>query len=113
MSSPAVGTFEVTMNPEPPYDADPTASIGRVSIKKEFKELLSAIEAQGGTLRKIRNGYQVLAPNGTDIVTLHGTPGGHRTALLHAFVPLQSWMHVPASSQLPPASGHSWLQSGR
>jgi hypothetical protein len=42
MSSPAVGTFEVTMNPEPPYDADPTASIGRVSIKKEFKGDLEA-----------------------------------------------------------------------
>ena len=36
MSSPAVGTFEVTMSPEPPYDADATASIGRVSIKKQF-----------------------------------------------------------------------------
>ena len=36
MSSRAVGTFEVTMNPEPPYDLNEGASIGRVSIKKQF-----------------------------------------------------------------------------
>jgi hypothetical protein len=60
----------------------------RVSIKKEFKELLSAVEAQGGTLRRIRNGYQVLAPNGTDIVTLHGTPSDRR-ALANAVAELR------------------------
>ena len=32
----ASGTFEVTMSPEPPYDVDEGASIGRVSIKKRF-----------------------------------------------------------------------------
>ncbi len=50
MSSPAVGTFEVTMSPEPPYDADATASIGRVSIKKQFKgdlEATSTVEMIG------------------------------------------------------------------
>jgi hypothetical protein len=50
----------------------------RVSIKKEFSELLRAVEAQGGTIRKIKSGYQVLAPNGIDIVTLHGTPSDRR-----------------------------------
>jgi hypothetical protein len=36
MSSTAVGSFEVTMNPEPPYDVNEGASIGRVSLKKQF-----------------------------------------------------------------------------
>lgn len=38
----AVGTFEVAMNPEPPYDTNEGASIGRVSIKKQFSGDLSA-----------------------------------------------------------------------
>jgi len=38
----AVGTFEVTMNPEPPYDQNEGASIGRVSIKKQFSGDLRA-----------------------------------------------------------------------
>jgi hypothetical protein len=49
-----------------------------VAIKKEFKELLDAVEAQGGTIRRIKSGYQVLAPNGIDIVTLHRTPSDRR-----------------------------------
>ena len=47
-------------------------------IKKEFRELLDAVEEQGGTIRRIKSGYQVLAPNGVDIVTLHGTPSDRR-----------------------------------
>jgi Protein of unknown function (DUF3224) len=42
MSSTAVGTFEVIMNPEPPYDSNDGASIGRVSLKKQFKGDLEA-----------------------------------------------------------------------
>ena len=42
MNSLAVGTFEVTMNAEPPYDLNDGASIGRVSIKKEFSGDLHA-----------------------------------------------------------------------
>ncbi|MEI9954479.1 MAG: DUF3224 domain-containing protein [Pseudomonadota bacterium] len=42
MNSLAVGTFEVTMNPEPPYDLNEGASIGRVSIKKQFSGDLRA-----------------------------------------------------------------------
>ena len=38
----AVGTFEVTMNPEPPYDSNDGATIGRVSIKKQFAGDLQA-----------------------------------------------------------------------
>jgi hypothetical protein len=59
-----------------------------VSIKKEFKELLSAVEAQGGTIRKTRSGYQVFAPNRVDIVTLHGTPSDRR-ALANAVAELR------------------------
>jgi hypothetical protein len=59
-----------------------------VSTKKEFRELLSAVEAQGGTIRKIRSGYQVFAPNGVDIVTLHGTPSDRR-ALANAIAELR------------------------
>jgi hypothetical protein len=42
MTSSAAGTFEVTMNPEPPYDTNEGASIGRVSIKKLFTGDLAA-----------------------------------------------------------------------
>jgi len=50
MSSPAAGTFEVTMSPEPPYDTNDGASIARVSIKKQFKgdlEASSSVEMIG------------------------------------------------------------------
>jgi hypothetical protein len=42
MSSTAIGTFEVIMNPEPPYDSNEGASIGRASLKKQFKGDLEA-----------------------------------------------------------------------
>jgi hypothetical protein len=42
MSSTAAGTFEVTMNPEPPHDVNEGASIGRVLLKKQFKGDLEA-----------------------------------------------------------------------
>src|SRR4051794_27155372 len=42
MNALAVGTFEVTMSPEPPYDTNEGASIGRVSIKKQFSGELQA-----------------------------------------------------------------------
>jgi hypothetical protein len=38
----AAGTFAVTMTPEPPYDVNEGASIGRVSIKKQFSGDLEA-----------------------------------------------------------------------
>lgn len=38
----ASGTFEVTMTPEPPYDVNEAASIGRVSIEKRFSGDLDA-----------------------------------------------------------------------
>ena len=36
MNALAVGTFEVTMSPEPPHDLNEGASIGRVLLKKQF-----------------------------------------------------------------------------
>ena len=36
MNALAVGTFEVTMNPEPAHDLNEGASIGRVTLKKQF-----------------------------------------------------------------------------
>lgn len=47
-------------------------------LKKEFTELLRAVEAQGGTIKRIKGGYQVFAPNGIDIVTVHGTLSDRR-----------------------------------
>jgi hypothetical protein len=57
MQKRATGTFEVTMNRQPPYDAAAGASLGRISITKIFRgdlegsstlEMLSAIsEVQG------------------------------------------------------------------
>jgi len=43
-----------------------------MSIKKDWKELLESAEEQGGTLKPIKNGVQVYAPNGKDIATVHG-----------------------------------------
>jgi hypothetical protein len=59
-----------------------------MSIKKELSELLDAVEAQGGTIKRIKSGYQVFAPNGIDIVTLHGTPSDRR-ALANAVAELR------------------------
>jgi hypothetical protein len=59
-----------------------------VSIRKEFKEVLRAVEAQGGTIKEIKSGYQVFAPNGIDIVTVHGTPSDRR-ALANAVAELR------------------------
>ncbi len=41
----AAGTFSVTMNPEPPYDVNEGASIGRVSIEKHFSGDLEAVSS--------------------------------------------------------------------
>ena len=42
MTSRAAGTFEVVMSPEPPHDVEDGASIGRVSLKKQFHGDLEA-----------------------------------------------------------------------
>lgn len=56
--SKASGTFEVTMNPSTPYDVGPTASLGRISITKQFRgdlegastvEMLSAMSTVKGS----------------------------------------------------------------
>jgi len=59
-----------------------------MSIRKEFRKLLDAVEAQGGTIKRIKSGHQVFAPNGIDIVTLHGTPSDRR-ALANAMAELR------------------------
>jgi hypothetical protein len=58
MSSHAAGTFEVAMNPQPPYDTTDGTQLGRVSITKTFKgdldatstvEMLSAMTSVKGS----------------------------------------------------------------
>ena len=58
MNAQASGTFEVTMNPQPPYDTTAGASLGRVSIAKQFHgdlegsstvEMLSAMSGVKGS----------------------------------------------------------------
>ncbi len=58
MSTQASGTFNVTMNPQPPYDTAAGVSLGRVSINKQFQggleatstvEMLSAITEVKGS----------------------------------------------------------------
>jgi hypothetical protein len=58
MSMQASGTFDVTMNPQPPYDTSEGATLGRVSINKQFQgdleasstvEMLSAITETKGS----------------------------------------------------------------
>ena len=96
MSTTAKGTFEVTLNPSPPYDTEKGATLSRMSVTKTFAgdlagestvEMLSAIcEVQGsgayvaiervsGTLQG-RKGTFVLQHNGTrdrGTSTLHVT----------------------------------------
>ena len=77
MSSPAVGTFEVTMRPEPPYDVDAAASIGRVAISKQFKgdlEATSSVEMIGARSldQKGSAGYVAIE---RVVGTLHGLRG--------------------------------------
>jgi hypothetical protein len=76
MSTHASGTFDVTMNPQPPYDTAEGATLGRVSINKQFHgdleasstvEMLSAMTEVKGSA-----GYVAIERvNGT----LHGRPG--------------------------------------
>jgi len=77
MNSLAVGTFEVTMSPEPPYDTNEGASIGRVSIKKQFSGDLhasSTVEMIGArsVLVKGSAGYVAIE---RVIGSLHGKSG--------------------------------------
>jgi formylmethanofuran dehydrogenase subunit C len=77
MNTHAKGTFDVTMNPQPPYDTAEGVTLGRVSISKQFRgdleaqstvEMLSAITDVKGSagyvaLERVRG-------------TLHGGSGG-------------------------------------
>jgi hypothetical protein len=48
------------------------------SVRKEFKKLLQEAEKQGWGVKPVKNGVQLLAPDGIHIVTVHGTPGDWR-----------------------------------
>lgn len=76
MSINASGTFEVTMNPQPPYHTGEGATLGRVSISKEFRgdleasssvEMLSAVTEVKGSA-----GYVAIE---RVVGTLHGRTG--------------------------------------
>lgn len=45
---------------------------------KQVKELLRQAEDQNWTIRETKQGYQLMAPNGRDIVLIHRTPSDHR-----------------------------------
>lgn len=45
--------------------------------QKELKRLRKAAKEQDWRIKKIKNGWQLLAPNGVDITTIHGSPGRH------------------------------------
>ena len=38
---------------------------------KDMNRLLAGFEAQGATVKRVANGYRVLAPNGTGSMTIH------------------------------------------
>lgn len=42
--------------------------------KKELKQLLKEAENQGWRIRPCTDGYQLFAPDGENIVTVHKTP---------------------------------------
>jgi len=73
----AVGTFEVTMNPEPPYDTNDGASIGRVSIKKQFSGDLrasSTVEMIGARSVQVKGSAGYVAIERV-VGSLHGKTG--------------------------------------
>jgi len=77
MKALAVGTFEVAMNPEPPHDVNEAASIGRVSLKKQFSGDLQA--SSSGEMIGVR-GQQVKDSAGYVAIervtgSLHGKSG--------------------------------------
>jgi len=77
MKSLAVGTFEVTMNPEPPYDANEGASIGRVSIRKQFSgdlQATSTVEMIGARSMQVKDSAGYVAIERV-IGSLHGKSG--------------------------------------
>src|SRR3954464_10520458 len=77
MSSIAVGTFEVTMTPEPPYDQNEAASIGRVSIKKQFSgdlQASSTVEMIGARSVQVKGSAGYVAIERV-VGSLHGKSG--------------------------------------
>ena len=77
MNALAVGTFEVTMNPEPPYDQDEGASIGRVSIEKRFSgdlQASSTVEMIGARSLQVKGSAGYVAIERV-IGSLHGKTG--------------------------------------
>lgn len=48
------------------------------SMKKEIKALLAEADKQGWRVNETKDGWQLFAPDGVNIVTIHGTPSDHR-----------------------------------
>jgi hypothetical protein len=77
MNSLAVGTFEVTMSPEPPYDVNEGASIARVSIKKQFSgdlQASSTVEMIGARSALVKGSAGYVAIERV-VGSLHGKSG--------------------------------------
>ena len=100
MTNRAVGTFEVTMNPEPPYDSNEGASIGRVSIKKQFSgdlQATSTVEMIGARSLQVKGsaGYVAIervvgklhGRNGSFVLQHSGTMTRGKGELLVSVVP--------------------------
>lgn len=48
--------------------------------KKEIKEMIKELEAQGWRVEKKTKHYQAFSPDGQGIVTFSATPSDHRSA---------------------------------
>jgi hypothetical protein len=53
------------------------ATATMASVQKDFKKVVREAERQGWRTKKIKMGLQLLAPDGVNIVTVHGTPSDH------------------------------------
>lgn len=49
------------------------------SVRKDLKKVLQESEKQGWRVVKVKMGYQLMAPDGINIVTIHHTPSSHRS----------------------------------
>jgi len=99
MSTHVSGTFEVTVNPDPPYDIAPGATLGRMVITKQFHgeleasarvEMLSArsaVQGSAGYVAIERVIGKLQGKSGTFVLQHSGTMKRGKSTLTVSVVP--------------------------
>ena len=93
MTMQAKGTFEVTMSAQPPYDTAPGATLGRVSLSKQFRGDLDA--SSSAEMLAARTEIPDSTAGYVAIERVVGT--------LHVAVPAASWLAAQRQHDARPA----------